>query len=130
MEKVIRGSTQETFYRADCRLWYNKDETKLLKDGDREADHLYVGPGDLVPAAVAIEMGLVDGKAVKTAPADGPFPYATGGGWYLLSNNERIKGKGKAKEAEEALGDPPKDEAPEGDPPEGEETKDEAPEAE
>ncbi len=125
MEKVIRGSTQETFYKAECRLWYNRDESKLLNDGHPEADHLYVGPGDLVPAAVAIEMGLVDGKAVKTAPADGPFPYATGGGWYLLSNDERIKGKAKAKEAEEALGDPP-----EGDPSEGEETKDEAPKAE
>lgn len=114
MEKVIRGSTQETFFRADCRLWYNRDETKLCKDGDAEADHLYVGPGDLVPEAVAIAHGLVEGKK-KKAPAEGPFPYFTGGGWYLLSNSERIKGKAKAMEAEDALG-----EETEGDPPEAE----------
>ena len=103
MEKIIRGSTQETFYKTECRLWWSKGETKLCQDGDAEADHLYVGPGDLVPAGVAVEHGLVEGTAPKVTPAEGPFPYHTGGGWYLLSNDERVKGKAAAITAEEDL---------------------------
>lgn len=35
---------------------------------------------------------------------DAPYPRAQAGGWYLLSNGEKIRGKDAAEAAEEALG--------------------------
>ncbi|RNC96271.1 hypothetical protein [Lysinibacillus halotolerans] len=34
---------------------------------------------------------------------EGEFPQSTGGGWYLLSNGEKIQGKEEALAAEKAL---------------------------
>ena len=41
----------------------------------------------------------------ENPPAVDDYPKHTGGGYYELSNGDKVKGKAEAKEAEEKLGD-------------------------
>jgi len=84
-------------------------------------------PGTIIEVSVERAKVLADKKLIKPSPveeaeeapekdelqdeatADGDqdeaeFPKHIGGGYYLLSNGEKIKGKEKALEAERALG--------------------------
>jgi hypothetical protein len=44
-------------------------------------------------------------KSVPKEPAFSDFPKHTGGGWYELSNGDKVQGKDEAKEAEKEVGD-------------------------
>ena len=100
MKKVVRGSEQ-VFYETEERLWLTADQTELVKDGDERANTLHLAPGDLIAEQAAINFGLVKGKKKAASEnSDGEFPHHTGGGWYLLSNGEKVHGKVAAKEAE------------------------------
>jgi hypothetical protein len=44
-------------------------------------------------------------KSVPKEPAFSDFPKHTGGGWYELSNGDKVQGKEEAKEAEKEVGD-------------------------
>jgi hypothetical protein len=50
--------------------------------------------------AFLIEKGYLDSTEVKV---DNQFPKHTGGGWYELSNGEKVKGKDEAVAAEKDL---------------------------
>ena len=44
-------------------------------------------------------------KSVPKEPAFSDFPKHTGGGWYELSNGEKVQGKDEAEKAEKLEGD-------------------------
>ena len=44
-------------------------------------------------------------KGEEVVPLNSDYPRHTGGGYYELSNGEKVKGKAEAQEAEEKLGD-------------------------
>lgn len=44
-------------------------------------------------------------KSVPKEPAFSDFPKHTGGGWYELSNGEKVQGKDEAKEAQRKAGE-------------------------
>jgi hypothetical protein len=44
-------------------------------------------------------------KPVHNEPAFSDFPKHTGGGWYELSNGEKVQGKAEAEKAEKEAGD-------------------------
>lgn len=46
---------------------------------------------------------LIQEEPGKEALEPSDFPKATGGGWYTLSNGEKVQGKDEAIEAEKAL---------------------------
>lgn len=65
---------------------YNKGDLYENKDSER--------------VAFLVEKGFLDAAEVK---GQTKFPKHTGGGWYELSNGEKVQGKDEAAAAEEEL---------------------------
>jgi hypothetical protein len=74
------------------KIFRDKNSKKIYKEGD-----LYEH-SDADRVAFLVDSGYLEAKEVKIK-----FPKHTGGGWYELSNGEKVQGKGEAAAAEEEL---------------------------
>lgn len=55
------------------------------------------------PSYNKIYLANVQQESPKTDEPPSPFPKHTGGGWYTLSNGEKVQGKDEAIAAQQAL---------------------------
>lgn len=57
------------------------------------------------PSAVVVEEDEEEegDDGLAEVPEDAEFPYAVGGGWYVLSNGERVRGRSAATNAQATL---------------------------
>ena len=86
--KVIRPFYDKT----DNRKEYNKGDSYSHSDEDRIAS--------------LVDKGFLEEKSKQPPDSnDSEFPKHSGGGWYELSNGEKVHGKEKAEEAEREVGE-------------------------
>ena len=82
------------------RPFYDKtDKRKKYKKGD-----LY-SHSDEDRIAFLVNKGFLEEKSKQPPSNDSEFPKHSGGGWYELSNGEKVHGKEKAEEAEREVGE-------------------------
>ena len=74
-----------------------------LRFKDKDTDKVY-NPGDAYhsDSTERIEF-LMDEGYIKEGRSAKEYPYHTGGGYYELSNGEKVRGKDEAAAAEEEL---------------------------
>ncbi|MDT0163824.1 hypothetical protein [Bacillus sp. AG4(2022)] len=75
-----------------AKLFRDKNSKKLYRKGD-----LYEH-SDADRVAFLVDSGYLEAEEVKIK-----FPKHTGGGWYELSNGEKVQGKDEAAAAEGEL---------------------------
>lgn len=83
------------FYEFTKRMMLTEDG-KAVPAGHKDGVVLFGTPGKRIPHAQAAKAGLVQAD-------DADFPKHTGGGWYELSNGDKVQGKADAQAAEKAL---------------------------
>lgn len=112
---------------ADRRLCITLDGTRIVEQGDPDAAFLWRGQGKPISPAEMKRFGLSEqgGKVVLPGAKSMPkpedkmirpaedkttlpteeksYPLHLGGGWYELSNGERVRGKEDAERAETEL---------------------------
>ena len=91
------GKVRETFYDKVAKRERRKGQEYQAETQER-LDHL-VALGLVVP----VQQLAMASHAVKTSGELEPELQHVGGGYYLLPNGEKIKGKDKALEALQAL---------------------------
>ncbi|MFJ7831795.1 hypothetical protein ACIQXU_16415 [Peribacillus sp. NPDC097284] len=72
----------------------DKDTEKVFNQGD-----LYTHE-DAERVTFLVEQGFIDKEEVESE-----FPKHMGGGWYELSNGEKVQGKEEASVAEKKIGE-------------------------
>ncbi|MFD2705461.1 hypothetical protein [Salibacterium lacus] len=84
--KVIRAF----FDKTDANKPYSKGDTYSHSDGDR--------------ISFLAEKGFLEQKSKQPpSPSEGEYPKHAGGGYYKLSNGEKVNGKKEAEKAQAEL---------------------------
>lgn len=104
--------------KADRHLAITPDRARIVERGSQDAGWLWRRKGAQITDAEMKKFGLsveagkivlpeqkairdVEDKAIRQVE-DKSYPFHIGGGWYELSNGERVQGKEAAEEAEAA----------------------------
>lgn len=64
--KTVQESKHQII--AQERLYLNRDQTRVVKDGDKEAAFLFAAAGQPIPLALARKYGLVEEQAAPPSP--------------------------------------------------------------